>query len=225
VTWSAAVERMLPFDIYLKTEYQQKRGENGFTFFNIDPNMGSSGTYLLRSAEKRKYDALSFSVQKKLTANHELFLSYVRSATWSNAVVPFTISNPLFGQQAGGPLPWDAPHHIVSWGFLPLSSKFDFAYALDWRTGFPFLVVNQAQQVVLPADRARFPAYFNLNVHIERRFHFHGHEWAVRVGLNNATGRRNPASVNNNLDSPDFYTFSQNQHRAITARIRLVGRK
>ena len=225
VSWSAALERMLPFDIYLKTEYQQKRGENGFTFFNIDPNMGSAGTYLLRSAEKRKYDALSFSVQKKLTANHELFLSYVRSAAWSNAVVPFTMSNPLFGQQAGGPLPWDAPHHIVSWGFLPLSSKFDFAYALDWRTGFPFLVVNQAQQVVLPADRARFPAYFNLNVHIERRFHFHGHEWAVRVGLNNATGRRNPASVNNNLDSPDFFTFSQNQHRAITARIRLVGRK
>src|SRR6185369_1875618 len=75
VNWSAALERMLPLDIYFKTEYQQKRGENGFTFFNIDPNMGSSGTYLLRSAEKRKYDSLSFSLQKKLTANHELFFS------------------------------------------------------------------------------------------------------------------------------------------------------
>jgi hypothetical protein len=225
VSWSLALEHMLPLDIYFKTEYQQKRGESGFTFFNIDPNLGSSGTFLLRSAEKRKYDSVSVSVQKKLTANHELFLSYLRSAAWSNAVVPFTLSSPLFGQQAGGPLPWDAPHHIVSWGFLPLSSKFDLAYSLDWRTGFPFLVVNQSQQVVLPADRARFPAYMNLNLHIERRFHFHGHEWAVRVGVNNVTGRRNPASVNNNIDSPDFFTFTQNQHRALTARIRLVGRK
>ena len=135
------------------------------------------------------------------------------------------MSSPLFGQQAGGPLPWDAPHHIVSWGWVPLSSKFDFAYSFDWRTGFPFLVVNQSQQIVLPADHARFPAYMNLNLHVERRFHFHGHEWAVRVGVNNVTGRRNPASVNNNIDSPDFFTFSQDQHRAITARIRLVGRK
>jgi hypothetical protein len=139
--------------------------------------------------------------------------------------VPFTLSNPLFGQQAGGPLPWDAPDHVVSWGWLPLTSKFDFAYAVDWRTGFPFLIVNQAQQIVLPADRARFPAFMNLSVHIERRFHFHGREWALRLGVNNVTGRRDPASVNNNIDSPDFLTFSQDQHRALTARIRLIGRK
>ena len=151
VNWSAAVERMLPLDIYFKAEYQQKRGESGFTFFNIDNNPGNSGTYLLRSLERRKYDALMLSAQKKLKGNHELFLSYVRSSAWSNAVVPFSLSSPLFGQQVGGPLPWDAPHHLVSWGWLPLSSKFDFAYALDWRTGFPFLVVNQLQQIVLPA--------------------------------------------------------------------------
>jgi hypothetical protein len=225
LTWSISVERMMPFGIYFKTEYQQKRGESGLTFVNISPTFGSSGTYLLSSAERKKYDAISFTVQKKFATNHEVFLSYVRSAARSSAVVPFTLSNPLFGQQAGGPLPWDAPDHVVSWGWLPLTSKFDFAYAVDWRTGFPFLIVNQAQQIVLPADRARFPAFMNLSVHIERRFHFHGREWALRLGVNNVTGRRDPASVNNNIDSPDFLTFSQDQHRALTARIRLIGRK
>jgi hypothetical protein len=225
VNWSVSVERMLPLQVYFKAEYQQKRGENGFNFFNIDNSPGSSGTYLLRSAEHRKYDAVLLSAQKKLSTNHELFISYVRSSAWSNAVIPFTLSSPLFGQPAGGPLPWDAPHHLVSWGWVPLAPKWDFAYALDWRTGFPFLIVNQTQQIVLPADRARFPAYMSLNLHVERRFHFHDHEWAVRIGVNNVTGRRNPASVNNNIDSPDFFTFSNNQHRAITARIRLVGRR
>jgi TonB-dependent receptor-like protein len=225
LNWSVGMERMLPFDIYFKAEYQQKRGDGGYTFVNIDPRFASSGTYLLSSVEKNKYDAVAFTAQKKFATNHQVFLSYVRSAARSSAVVPFTLSNPLFGQQSGGPLPWDAPNHVVSWGWLPLSSKFDFAYSLDWRTGFPFLVVNQAQQAVLPANRTRFPAYMNLNLHIERRFHFRGREWALRLGVNNVTGRRNPASVNNNIDSPDFFTFSQDQHRALTARIRLIGRK
>src|SRR5207248_2668358 len=36
VNWSLSFEQMLPFAVYFKTEYQQKRGENGFTFFNVD---------------------------------------------------------------------------------------------------------------------------------------------------------------------------------------------
>ena len=136
----------------------------------------------------------------------------------------------MFGRKllqpvAPGPLPWDVPDHVVSWGWLPLSSRFDIAYSLDWHTGSPFLVVNQAQQIVLPANRARFPDFFTVNLHVERRFHFHDHEWAVRLGVNNVTGRKNPSSVDNNIDSPTFLMFSNNQHRAVTARIRLLGRK
>jgi hypothetical protein len=225
LNWSAGVERMLPHQVYFKAEYQQKRGENGLAYVNVDAVPSISGTFLLRSGERKKYDAVSFTAQKKFASNHELFLSYVRSSATSSAVIPFSLGSPLFSQQASGPVAWDVPDHVVSWGFVPLSSKFDLAYSVDWHTGFPFLIVNQAQQVVLPANRARFPDFFNLNLHIERRFHFHGHEWAVRIGVNNLTGSRNSSAVDNNIDSPTFLRFSNNQHRALTARIRLIGRK
>src|SRR6266705_4501994 len=119
LNWSVGFEQMMPFDVYLKTEFQQKRGDNGLTFMNIDPNLTSSGTYLLRSAERKKYDAFTITAQRKFANNHEIFVSYVRSAARSSGVVPFTLASPLFGQQAAGPLPWDVPHHVVSWGWLP----------------------------------------------------------------------------------------------------------
>jgi len=71
----------------------------------------------------------------------------------------------------------------------------------------------------------RFPDYFSLNVHVERRFRLHGYEFAFRVGSNNITGRRNPVVVNNNIDSHEFLTFSSFQKRAFTGRIRFLGRK
>jgi len=48
---------------------------------------------------------------------------------------------------------------------------FDFAYSTEVRAGFPFNVVNDQQQLVeLPGSR-RFPAWFALNTHVEKRFH------------------------------------------------------
>ena len=135
------------------------------------------------------------------------------------------IDNLVFGQQAAGPLPWDAPHHFIWWGWLPLVKKFDFAYSLDWRSGYPFNVVNQEQQLVGAPDARRFPTYFTLNTHIERRFRLFRYQLALRAGFNDVTNRQNPTVVNNNIDSPLFLTFSGKQHRVFTGRIRFLGRK
>ena len=43
--------------------------------------------------------------------------------------------------------------------------------------------------------------------------------------MENATNSGNPAIVNNNVDSPEFRTFSEFEGRALTARIRLIGSK
>src|ERR1043166_572885 len=103
--------------------------------------------------------------------------------------------------------------------------KFDFVYSLDWRTGFPFSVVNQQQQLVGALNSRRFPDYFTLNTHLERRFTLFSYILALRAGFNNVTNRQNPTVVNNNLDSPQFLTFGGTEHRVFTGRIRFIGRK
>lgn len=224
MNWSAAIERMLPGATYFKLEFLEKRGRHGLAFANesTDPRLGNS--YLLTSTRNDRYDSVSVVAQRKFANTHELFGAYVHSLAHSNAVLDPTLDNPFFAQQAGGALPWDSPNRILSWGWVPATRWFDFAYSLDWRTGFPFNAVNQTQQLVGAPERLRFPDFFTLNVHLEHRFVFHDHQWAVRLGFNNVTDRKNPLLVNNNIDSPQFLTFGAIQKRALTARIRLVGK-
>jgi len=224
VNWSIGMEQMLPGSIYLQLDFLQRRGTHGLTYVNQSP-VATTGLFLLSSTQNQTYDSMQVSAHKHFAATHELFLSYTHSAARSNAVVDFSLGNPIFAQQAGGPLPWDTPNRMISWGWVPVFKKFDFAYSLEWRTGFPFSIVNQQQQIVGLPDRTRFPDYFALNVHLEHRFRLSGHEWAVRVGFNNVTARKNPFGVDNNIDSPTFLTFSGTQRRILTARVRLLGKK
>ncbi len=70
----------------------------------------------------------------------------------------------------------------------------------------------------------RFPTFLELNLHIEKRFDFHGQRWAARVGYNNITGHQNPNVVNNMTDSPQFLAFYGGQTRAFQFRMRWLGK-
>lgn len=221
------LERKLPEAVYLDVEFVQKRGRNGFAFINRGANQFglASDLFELSNVRRDRYDGLQVTARRTFKDGYAVLASYMRSRARSNAVLDFNIDSLFFGQQAGGPLPWDAPNRFISWGWLPLVKKFDFAYSLEWRDGFPFSLVNQDQQLVGTPDTRRFPSYFTLNTHVERRFHLLGFYLALRAGINNLTNHQNPTVVNNNVDSPQFLTFGATDHRAFTARIRLLGRK
>jgi hypothetical protein len=219
LNWSIELEDKLPAQIYLDAEFLQKRGHNGFAYFETN-----SGFQLFNDRQDR-YDAFQITLRRAFKRNYAILAAYTRSRAHSNAVLENNIDNPVFGPQSGGPLPWDAPNHFISWGWMPLVKKFDFVYSLDWRTGFPFSVVNQQQQLVGALNSRRFPDYFTLNTHLERRFTLFSYILALRAGFNNVTNRQNPTVVNNNLDSPQFLTFGGTEHRVFTGRIRFIGRK
>src|SRR5260370_37715641 len=71
----------------------------------------------------------------------------------------------------------------------------------------------------------RFPGYASLNLGLERKFGFRGYLWAARIEAVNVLGRRNPDTVVNNVDAPNFGAFAGGQGRATTLRVRLAGRK
>ena len=225
LNWSVGLEQKLPSEIYVDTEFLQKRGHNVLAYFNSSQFIqGDVGFQLLNDRQDR-YEAFQITLRRAFKGNHVVLAAYTRSQAHSNAVLDPGIDNPVFGRQAGGPLPWDAPNHFISWGWMPLVKKFDFAYSLDWRSGFPFSVVNEQQLLVGDLNSHRFPTYFTLNTHVERRFTLFRYHVALRAGFNNVTNRENPTVVNNNVDSPQFLTFGGIQHRVFTGRIRFLGRK
>jgi outer membrane receptor protein involved in Fe transport len=224
INWSLALERQLPAAIYLKVEYIQKRGTDGLVYDLVDSTT-FNGNFVLQNTRQDHYDAFQLGARRAFPHGHMLFASYMRSHSRSNQVLDFSVDNPQFSPQQPGPYPWDAPNRFLSWGLLPIYKGFDFAYSTELRSGFPFNVVNDQLQLVEPPGSRRFPTWFTLNTHIEKRFHAFGYHWAIRGGFNNVTGRHNYTFVNNNSDSLDFLTFGNYEGRVLTGRIRFLGKK
>jgi hypothetical protein len=222
VNWSAALEQKLPAQVFLKTEFIRRTGIHDFAYgtYNAGPS-----NFLLQNTREDRYYAFRVELRRIFRKRYTLTGSYTRSSSTANQVLDYSLDNLIFGPQVTGPYAWDVPNRIVSWGWFPLIKGFDTGYALDMHSGFPFPAVNDQQQIVQPPGAYRFPMYFTLNLHLEKRFHAFGFYWALRGGFDNITNRQNAYTVNNNINSPQFLSFSNFDRRAFTARIRFLGRK
>jgi hypothetical protein len=225
--WSMEFERKLPAEIYFRTEYIGRRGVHGYAFdLQGGAQQGQVMSILaLHNTRNDRYDAFSVTARRAFKENYLFFASYTRSSARTNAVLDFSLDTPLFSPQQGGPFDWDAPNRLISWGWAPLIKKFDLAYSVEWRSGYPFSVIDQDRRLVDEPNSNRFPAYFSLNVHAERRVRLLSLNLALRGGFNNITNRQNASAVDNNINSANFLHFSGVQGRVFTARIRFLGRK
>jgi hypothetical protein len=191
----------------------------------------------LSNTRRDRYDAVDFAVRRTFAGQFEWFLGYTRSSTRSNQAVDYSLENPVFAPQMPGPFAWDAPNRVHMWGWAPmpkrlLPRRLEFvlrnttaAYLVEYRTGFPFSVVDQEGFLLGTPNSWRYPYYFNVNLHFERRFRALHYLWAWRFGYNNLTGNLNPNVVDNIAGSPKFLTYGRGQARAFSVRLRLLGRK
>jgi hypothetical protein len=230
INWSVGVEKKLPGAIYAGANFLQKRSSDGFVYANQEGPGALSGAYLLTNARQDHYVSEEFEANHTFSNGYRLFAAYTHSSLRTNAALNYVPTVSLLGPQQSGPLGWDVPNRVISWGWLPLllprfRKNWDFVYTFDWHTGFPFNAVNANLQVVGPAGSQRFPDYLAFSPGLEWRFHFRGSYFGLRGVLENATNSRNPAVVNNVVDSPQFGTFSEFPGRALTARIRLISSK
>src|SRR5215469_3483238 len=222
VNWSVGVESRLPARVYARVEFISRHGAHGWAY---EPQPG--GNFLLLPNRQDKFDAVMFVVRTEWKRGYPLMVSYTRSNARSNQTIDFSLDNFIVGNQVAGPLPWDAPNQLTSWGSTPLFwklKKFDLAYSTIWHTGFPFFTVDQFGRIVSGPGQFRFPDFFTLNVAVERKFNFKGYRWAARIGLNDITDRQNATTVDNNVNSPTFLTFFGQSHRTLEGRIRFLGK-
>lgn len=219
--WQQRIERHTYAGIYLL-----RRLEHDGLAYQRSTSGILGGDFLLQNGRRDRYRAVDVSLRHSFEERAELFADYIRSKADTNQAVDYTLINPVFGAQGPGPLPWNAPNRFVSWGWTQTPFwHLLLSYSFDYRTGYPFNVVNQQQELVGAPERMRFPNYYRLDLGFEKQFPFYRHLWAVRLAIINITGRNNPTAVVNNVDAPNFLTLSGSQGRAFTARLRLVGRR
>jgi hypothetical protein len=217
-------------------EWEQKFGSNtfagvtllrrveghGFAYEDIQP-APLGGVFLFQDHRSDRYSSAEVWVRRVFKNKAEIYGDYTRSSARSNEALDYSLISPYFVPQAPGPLLWDAPNRLISWGKAPVPLWGLFlSYRVEYRSGYPFDDVNEEQQLVGAPGQFRFPNYFELDVGLEKRFGFRGKVWALRVSAINASNHNNPNAVNT-VVSP--FAFAGGQGRALTARLRLVGRK
>jgi hypothetical protein len=236
--WRAGIDQGLPHRIEASVDYLRRSGRDGFAYVNTSfpapampawqPLFGSpglSGVYTLTNLRRDRYDAVEVTVRQRFSEQFEWMGSYVRSRAISNAVVDFNIDEPFQVLNNLEPLPWDAPHRFLGWAYLPLPRKnWAIAVLADARSGFPFSIADETGRIAGAVDSRRFPANFDLNVHVERRFTLRGYRLALRAGFNNITDHPNPSAVNNMIGSPQYLQFLGTEGRHLVLRLRVFGR-
>ena len=231
LNWSVGVERKLPWSIFAGANFLEKRTSNVFTFAN---QSGRSGAGRRLSADQwaRRIttDSEEFDARRLFANGYTLYVSYTHSSARTNAALDYLPTPSPLGPQQSGPLAWDTPNRVISWGWLPVpiaKLKKALGFCLPARPAHR-LSVHGGERGAAGGGRGGGTAisgFVNFSPGLEWKFHFRGQYWGLRGVMENATDSGNPAVVNNVVDSPEFGTFSEFQGRAFTARIRLIGAK
>ena len=238
-TWNLGAQRQFPKLIQGKIQLLRRHSTRGFSYVNaLEPDgalpaginftgvpIPLAAVYDLTNQRVDTYDSAEVSIRQPLKGRYEWMVSYTRGRAISNAVVDRSIDQPLVVTDNSGPLPWDAPNRLLSWGYLPTWWKnWAIAYLLDWHSGFPFSVQDQYGQLVGVVDDHRFRQFFELNFFAERQLTVRGYRLALRGGFNNITGHFNPNIVDNVVGGPTYLQESGGQSRALNFRVRFLGR-
>lgn len=224
--WNVGLERDLGAGFHLRATYLRRRGRHGFTYASpLGPGRPPSpevvarlgmdlfdAEYTLANDRRDVFDSAEFTLRQTLQRQYGWLASYTRSRAHSNGVLDLNIDDPIIVSRNVGPMPWDAPHRFLGWGYLPLfRENYAAAFMVESRTGFPFPVYAENGRMVGDVNAMRFPQFFVVNLHLERRFVFRKHRWEFRAGFNNLTGHKNPTLVNANADSARFLHFYGSQ--------------
>jgi hypothetical protein len=185
---------------------------------------GQAGELLLSSTGRSSYRQEEVAVHLARSTRIDLKASYVHSSAHEdlNALVGFfdSVLQPIVGANAYAPAFADAPNRFFLRGRVMPTARWLLLGTLDWRSGLPYSIVNEALDFIGPRNAQRFPTYFRLDVGVERRVVIY--KWQPWLGIRaaNALDSFLPADVQANIGSPAFGSFANSEYRQFRIHLR-----
>lgn len=159
----------------------------------------TSGALPLTSVGASRYREFQLSLRKEWRPDAQAFVSYVWSSSRGDindfGTLYTSLTTPLIQRGGEAPTPADVPHRLRGWGTVGLPREIVVSPSIEWRTGFPFSVLDQARYFAGSPNGARFPNYFAIDVTVFKTFDIVHHSIDLGLQVFNATGHFNPRDV------------------------------
>ncbi|MFQ5742571.1 MAG: TonB-dependent receptor domain-containing protein [Acidobacteriota bacterium] len=214
-----AVNRLDPQGVLVDAD------EDAFNAVQEDPAAGL-GTLLLDNSGSSTYRELELTVGQRIARDGQVFFSYVRSSS----VGDLNDFNNIAGESPAAivrpnrraRLPFDSPNRFLFWGTINLPNKIRVAPVVEWRSGFPYSLLNEDQSYLGKPNSQRFPSLLTLDTQITKDFKFAKYHVRAGVKLFNIGGKFNPRDVISNVASPFFGDLRNNVGFQLRGKFQLL---
>jgi hypothetical protein len=182
------------------------------------------GVVSVTSTGVSDYRELQVALRQRWTGG-QLFVSYVRSSTrgelndfgslFLNMDTPFLEPG---GRSLGAA---DAPNRVVGWGTFKLPHELVVTPRVDWRTGFPYSVLDAARQYLGEPNGFRFPDFFTLDLIVYKTLIVRRRRASLGLELVNLTNHSNPRDVWAVTGAPQFGQFTNSLGTSVGGYLKL----
>ena len=231
VAANVQIDHQITERLLLRVGYEERHTHREFFVEPTNPAPNSGGALLLQNTGRSHYREFQTVARLRVQEGRNIFLSYVRSEARGdlndfNAYFG-NLRNPVIRPNEFGKQQFDAPNRLLFWGDFGLRHDIVATPVLEWRSGFPFSLLDEAQDFVgRRNDGVRFPQLLSFDLLVTKgiKIPFRGKKYKGRVGVTifNITNHWNPRDVQNNLASPQFGTFYNSPDRSFRTKFEFV---
>jgi hypothetical protein len=228
LTWNLQVDQTITSRISLRANYTHSRTDK---IYIVEPQTDLFGrsAIVLSPTGRASYDSLELTAKFTLPKNQSFYASYVRSKAvgdlndFNSYYGDFGV--PLVRRNQFSNLSTDVPNRFLAWGNIALPHKITVSPIIEWRSGFPYSVLDQNQNFVgtRNASGQRFPNFFSLDAELSKDFQV-SKKYAIRLSVRgfNLTDHFNPRNVRNNTGDAQFWTFINSYRRYFTGGFDII---
>jgi hypothetical protein len=221
-TWNAQVEQPLTKRIKLRAGYLSNLSD-GLVVLNRsvpDPVTGAAAD-VLSGAGQSRYRQLEVTTRVGLGHERQLFFSYVNSRArgdlneFSSFIGSFPI--PIIHPNQFGNLPTNLPNRFLAWGRVPLPKGFGIAPVVEYRSGFPYVSLDEFQHYAGIPNQNSFPHFLSADARVWKDIRLNP-KYSVRFSVNgfNLTNHFNPEALHWNIADPAYGLFFGQRGRHLT---------
>jgi hypothetical protein len=207
----------------LRIGYMQSQSSGLVLLNSVAPDpVTNTGAYLLSGTGQSRYRQFEATARLRLNDKRQLFFSYVRSRARGDlndfASYLGSFPAPIIRPNQFGNLPADLPNRFLTWGLIQLPTGFRIAPLVEFRSGFPYAVTDEAQNYIGIPDANRFPTFLSVDARVSKDFKVNS-KYTLRFSVSafNLTNHFNPEAFHANAADPAYGLFFGQRGRRFTA--------